>query len=78
MWKKQCACSTTIELACPISFKKDASSWLSVMLNLCLKITRPEPVYAHKRHAYKKKHVHQTVSWLCIGFTLPLSTVHMN
>ena len=26
----------------------------------------------------KKKHVHQTVLWLCLGFMLPLSTVHMN
>ena len=25
-----------------------------------------------------KKHVLQTVLWLCLGFTLPLSTVHMN
>ena len=25
-----------------------------------------------------KKHVHQTVLWLCLGFTLPLSTAHMN
>ena len=24
------------------------------MLNICLKITKPEPVYAYKRHAYKK------------------------
>ena len=47
------------------------------MLNICLTIKR-EPVYAYKRHAYKKKHVHQTVLWLCLGFTLPLSTVHMS
>ena len=39
---------------------------------------KPEPVYAYKRNAYKKKHVHQIVLWLCLGFTLPLSTVHMN
>ena len=25
------------------------------MLNKCLKINKPEPVYAYKRHAYKKK-----------------------
>ena len=25
-----------------------------------------------------KKHVLQTVLWLCLGFTLSLSTVHMN
>ena len=24
------------------------------MLNICLKITKPEPVYAYKRHAYKQ------------------------
>ena len=33
---------------------------------------------AYKCHAYKKKHVHQTVLWLCLGFMLPLSTVDMN
>ena len=27
---------------------------------------------------WKKQHVQQTVLWLCLGFTLPLSTVHMN
>ena len=48
------------------------------MLNICLKINKPEPAYAYKRHAYKKKHVQQTVLWLCLGFTLPMSTVHMN
>ena len=47
------------------------------MLNICLIIKR-EPVYAYKRHAYKKKHVHQTVLWFCLGFTLLLSTLHMN
>ena len=25
-----------------------------------------------------QEHVHQTVLWLCLGFTLPLLTVHMN
>ena len=25
-----------------------------------------------------KKHVPQTVLWICLSFTLPLSTVHMN
>ena len=25
------------------------------MLNICFKITTPEPVYAYKRHAHKKK-----------------------
>ena len=25
------------------------------MLNICYKITKPEPVYAYKLHAYKKK-----------------------
>ena len=25
-----------------------------------------------------KKHVYQTILWLSLGFTLPLSTVHMN
>ena len=24
------------------------------MLNICLKITKPEPVYAYKHHAYKQ------------------------
>ena len=24
------------------------------MLNICLKITKPEPVYAYKHHAYKR------------------------
>ena len=24
------------------------------MLNICLKISKPEPVYAYKRHAYKQ------------------------
>ena len=24
------------------------------MLNICLKIAKPEPVYAYKRHAYKQ------------------------
>ena len=27
---------------------------------------------------WKKQHVQQTVSWLCLGLSLPLSTVHMN
>ena len=27
---------------------------------------------------FVKKHVHQTVLWLWLGFMLPLSTVHMN
>ena len=26
----------------------------------------------------KTKHVHQAVLWLCLGFTPPLSSVHMN
>ena len=25
------------------------------MLKICLKITKPEPVYAYKRHTYKQK-----------------------
>ena len=52
---------------------------LSIMPNIYLKITKPEPAYAYKLHGSKKeKHVHQTVLWLCLGFTLPLLTVHMN
>ena len=27
---------------------------------------------------WKKQHVQQPVLWFCLGFTLPLSTMHMN
>ena len=51
-------------------YKGSSSTWIIT--------SKPEPVYPYKRHAYIKKHVHQIVSWVCLGFTLPLSTVHMN
>jgi len=38
------------------------------MLTICLKITKPEPTYAYKRHAYIKKNMYQYVDAICIEY----------
>ena len=52
------------------------------MLNISLKITKPEPVYAYKRHAYKKKHVPENQKVKCFKIDviqfIPKQGLHQN